>query len=78
MGVDIIMQFKDSVNVRKFLVFLDELRSRYFFDDLCVYFDNLAVHRSRVVKERLDLLGIAYIYGPAYSPDLNGVEFVFS
>ena len=78
MGLDIIMQFKDSVNVRKFLVFLHELRSKYFFCDLCIYFDNLAVHRSHIVKDRLDELGIAWIYGPAYSPDLNGVEFVFS
>ena len=78
MGLDIIMFFKDFVNVGKFLVFLDELRSRYFYDDICIYFDNLGVHRSRTVKERMDELGIAWIYGPAYSPDLNGVEFVFA
>ena len=48
----LIMPFKDSVNVRKFLVFLDELRNRYFYDDICIYFDNLAVHRSHKVKKK--------------------------
>jgi len=40
--------------------------------------DNLSVHRSLVVRERLDELSIAYIYSPPYSPDFNGIESVFS
>ena len=40
--------------------------------------DNLSVHRSHLVRERLDLLGIAYVYCPPYSPDLNGIESCFS
>ena len=40
--------------------------------------DNLAVHRSNLVKERMDELSFNYIYGPAYSPDLNPIESVFS
>ena len=72
------MLFDDSVNIDKFKVFLDELRSKYFFDDICIYMDNLSVHISRVIKERLDELGFAYVYGPPYSPDFNGVESVFS
>ena len=72
------MLFDDSVNIDKFKVFLDELRSKYFFDDICIYMDNLSVHISRVIKDRLDELGFAYVYGPPYSPDFNGVESVFS
>ena len=26
----------------------------------------------------MDELGFAYVYGPAYSPDFNGIETVFS
>jgi transposase len=54
------------------------LRDKFFFDDICVYMDNLAVHRSREVKERLDELSIPYIFSPPYSPDFNPIESVFS
>ena len=77
-GIDLVMTFRDSVNISKYKVFIEELRARYFFDDICLYFDNLAVHRSRVIKERLDELGIAYIFNPPYSPEFNGIEYVFS
>ena len=72
------MLFDNSVNIEKFMIYIEELRARYFFDDLCLYMDNLSVHISKVVKYRLDELGIAYVYGPPYSPDFNGVESVFS
>ena len=78
MGTDLVMTFKDSVNIPKFKTYIEELRRKYFFDDLCIYMDNLAVHRSKVIKERLDELSIECIFNPAYSPDLNGVESVFS
>ena len=48
------MTFKDSVNIEKFKIFAEELRRTYYYDDLCIYFDNLAVHRSLAVRERLD------------------------
>ena len=57
---------------------LDELRAKYFFDDICIYLDNLSVHVSKEMKERMDELSIAYVYSPIYSPDLNPVEYVFS
>ena len=40
--------------------------------------DNLNVHTSKQARERMDELSIAYVYGPPYSPDFNGVESVFS
>ena len=40
--------------------------------------DNLSVHRSRDVKERMDELSIPYIFSPPYSPDYNPIELVFS
>ena len=72
------MLFEDSINIDKFKIFLDELRNRYFLDDICIYFDNLSVHRSHQVRDRMDLLGIAYVYGPSYSPEFNGIEYLFS
>ena len=78
MGLDLVMTFQKSVNITKFKTYLEELRRKDFFDDLCLYFDNLSVHRSKDVKERLEELGIRYIFAPVYSPDFNPTEFVFS
>ena len=78
LGSDLVMLFKKSVNIEKFKVYLDELRRRYFFDDICLYIDNLSVHKSKVIRERMDELSIAYVFSPIYSPDYNPVEYVFS
>lgn len=40
--------------------------------------DNLSVHRSRDVRERMDELSIPYIFSPPYSPDYNPIELVFA
>ena len=78
MGADLVMLFDFSVDKKKFKVFLDELRARYFYDDICIYFDNLSVHKSLEVRQRMDELSIAYIFSPIYSPDYNPIEYVFS
>ena len=72
------MIFPNSVNVSKFKIFIEELRAKNFLDDICIFFDNLSVHRSNAVRERLDELSIPYIFCSPYSPDFNGIEFVFS
>lgn len=77
-GLDLMMTFDRSVDVRKFLVFLDALRRKFFFDDLCIYLDNLSVHRSNAVKKRLEELSIKCVFNPVYSPDYNPIENIFS
>jgi transposase len=76
--MELMMTFQKSVNVAKFKVFIEELRSRNPFDDIIVVMDNLSVHRSPHIKERLDELGIDYCYTPAYSPQFNGIEEVWA
>ena len=76
-GVDIVMTFKRSVNKYKFKCFLEELRRRYFLENLCIYMDNLSVHTSDEIKERLDELSIKYIFNPVYSPQFNPIENMF-
>ena len=78
MGADLVMLFDFSVDKMKFKVFLDELRARYFLDDICIYFDNLSVHKSLEVRQRINELSIANIFSPIYSPDYNPIEYVFS
>ena len=77
-GIDIVMTFDRSVNKYKFKCFLEELRRRYFLENLCIFLDNLSVHTSNEIKERLDELSIKYIYNAVYSPDFNSIENIFS
>ena len=72
------MVFDNSVNIMKFKEYLDELRRIYFFDDICIYMDNLSVHRSLEIRNRMDELHFTYVYGPPYSPEFNPIETVFS
>ena len=55
-GIDKIMIFEDSVNKWKFKMFARAIREAYPKDKICLYFDNLAVHRSKDVREELDHL----------------------
>ena len=75
-GIDQVSLFKYSVNREKFALFLQELRDKYFFDDICLYMDNLSVHRSNFIKDRMDEIGFAYIWAPTYSPEYNPTEFI--
>ena len=72
------MVFKKSVDTGKFKVFLENLRSKYWSDDIILVMDNLSVHKSKVIKERMDELGFLYSYIPAYSPWFNGIEEVWA
>ena len=78
MGVDQITLFDRAVNIPKFKHFIEDLRSKFWADNIAVYMDNLGVHISKHVKERLDEMSIPYVYSPIYSPDFNGIESVFS
>ena len=78
MGVDLVMIFKKSINITKFKIFIEELRSKYVFEDICIYMDNLSVHRSKAIKDLLEELSIPYIFSPIYSPDFNPIKSVFS
>ena len=70
--------YKKSVNVAKFLDYIEQLRDEAEGRKICLFWDNLSVHRSRQVTDRLDALGIKYIFNLPYSPDFNGVKGCFS
>ena len=49
-------------------MFLDNLRAKYPMDDIILVMDNLSLHKSRDIKNRMDELGFLYTYTPVYSP----------
>jgi len=77
-GVAHVEVYKKSINKIKFKIFLESLRSLYPFDDILLIMDNLSLHKSRDVKNRMDELGFLYAYTPVYSPQYNGVEEVIN
>ena len=73
-----VIVFEDSVNKEKFKQYIDAVSLKYPTDEICFFFDNLSVHRSYEVRRHLEINNIPYIFCPAYSPDFNGIESVFS
>ena len=71
-GLDHIEVFNNSIDGRKFKIFLDNLRSKYLYDDILLMMDNLSLHKSNEMKKRMDELGFRYTFTPVYSPDYNG------
>ena len=77
-GIEHVMLFPRSVDRMKFAQFLEALRGKCWADDIHLVMDNLAVHKSHVITDRMDELGFGYSWTPAYSPQYNGIEEVFA
>ena len=77
-GVEYYEMFEKSVNIPKFLQFLDGLRRQHFADDIALFIDRLSVHRSRLVQERMQELSIPCIFNAAYNCDAMPCENVFA
>ena len=77
-GIEIVDLYDKSVNIQKFACFLEKLRRLHFADDIAIFVDQLSVHRSKIIQERLDELSIPCIFNAAYSPDFNPIENIFA
>ena len=77
-GMELFSIFPKSVNIPKFMTFLDDLRRQRWADDIALFVDQLSVHRSKLVRERADELGIVLLFNSPYSPDYMPIENVFS
>ena len=67
-----------SVNAKKFIGFLKELRHKLPKGEVVIYMDNLSVHITKDVKQVMADLDFIYCLSPFYSPDYNPIEFYFS
>jgi transposase len=47
------------------------------FKATVIVIDNFASHRSRLVREKANELGLYLVFLPPYSPDLNPIEFIW-
>ena len=70
--------YESSVNTTKFMEWLEALRADSPQRDICLFVDQLSVHRTHQSRETAAGLGIRIIYNVAYSPDYNPIETSFS
>jgi transposase len=61
-----------------FCDFLQKIKRKTKKKKVTVFMDNLNVHRSKMVKEKLDQLKFDYIFNAPYSPNGNPIESFFS
>ena len=77
-GVELLHMYPKSINVPKFLTFIEDLRRHRWAEDIVLFVDQLSVHRSKIVAQRLNELNIPLVFNASYSPDFMPIENVFA
>ena len=77
-GQELYMQFPKSVNVPKFKEDLTKLREKNGNTKVCIFMDNLSVHKAEESKKLMKQLKFRWIFNVPYAPDFNPIEFTFS
>ena len=70
--------FQRSVNIQKFKEYLVRLREENGDDKICIFMDNLGVHKSNKTRKTMQTLKMKAIFNISYSPQYNPIESVFS
>ena len=52
-GLDLMMMWEKSITNDRFHIFVKRLRQKYPFRRMCIFFDNLSIHRSRATAKVL-------------------------
>ena len=77
-GLEHYQIFLKSVNAPKFELWLRALKERCGDDKVCLFMDNLPVHRCDDSKKVMRELGFRWVFNVAYSPQWNPIELTFS
>lgn len=72
------LTFRGATDTLAMKVFLKEVLLPELKPGDCVIWDNLAVHKTRVVRELFVEAGVELVFLPPYSPDLNPIELCWS
>ena len=70
--------FNGTLNGKIFIQYIRQLLSQIINKGDIVILDNASAHKVSGVKEAIRALGAKVLYLPAYSPDLNPVELLWS
>ena len=77
-NVEHLMVVEKAINQNRFVSFLKKLRQKLGNEKICLFLDNLQVHKTKKVMEAYRVLDIQPIFSETYSPDLNPIETVFA
>ncbi len=68
-----------AINKERFLRFIDMMKDKVGIrKDVVIFMDNLSVHHSNVVKEKIAILGWRLLFNAAYSSEIHCIEVVFA
>ena len=70
--------FDGPINGESFLAYVTQFLVPTLKPDDIVVMDNLGSHKSKAVRDAIRSAGARRLFLPAYSPDLNPIERVFS
>lgn len=70
--------YQGGTTAQRFREYIEKQLIPSLEKDDVVIMDNMRSHHAKTVTELLDNAGIAYIYLPPYSPDLNPIEKMWS
>ena len=70
--------FKGSVNGKNFLEYIKNILVPTLQKGDIVIMDNLSCHKVKGVKEAIEKIEARVMYLPAYSPDFNPIEMMWS
>lgn len=70
--------FEGAVDRKMFEAYIKEILGPSLRPGDIVILDNLGSHKSQVAKEFVESMSASYIFLPAYSPDLNPIEKMWS
>ena len=72
------MTVEGAANTEVFLTYLDRVLCPALRRGQTVLLDNLRVHKSAAVREKIEARGCRLVFLPRYSPDFNPIEGAFS
>ena len=77
-GVQDSMAVEGAMDAAAFVAWLEQGLGPTLLAGQIVVMDNLNVHKGERVRESIEGYGCALLFLPAYSPDLNPIEGMFS
>ncbi len=72
------MEYDGYTNTEVFLSWVEHFLCKELRHGQCVIMDNASFHKSSKIKQLIELTGVALIYLPSYSQDLNPIEHVWA
>ena len=68
---------ENSVDRFTFIDFLEKIKDRVKEEKITIFMDNLAVHKTAIVRDTMTDMGFNWIYNCPYSPNDNPIEQIF-